>query len=489
MKKRSTEKPSLRHRLSDFRLDQRGSALLLAVILSVVGALLMFAGARMVRQSQKETLAENREMIEADNAARAGIADTLGWFRRQGGVSQTAAIIWSDGAFYPRQTPTTVAGQPMPPDTMDENVGLVKEYQISSSTQQGDPKWMRYEVHRQKLPLLPYPTPTVPAPTPTYVIDPYAAHDVTGQRLSGQNDGDGTVWQLTSLGYVFTRPAGSTQPYNQSPCKILSSSAIQTEFRQLSVNLPQPINGRNSALYISNAFSNVSLNGANTSGTQLMGGCDGDISDRSYGILSTVSSSPSSPSVSNAYLCGDYGQTVTFGASNALSIPIVFGYQLPDIKTLADYSVGTIGELFANGVTQLSPRKLYVIDPPGGPSSTVTFTDPYNLSGATESVMIVNCNLVLSAPGTINTNYSGVLYVNGNLTVNPPAAISGVVIVTNAFNSGSSNNAKVALNPSGDVNGCMINYQYDPFNNALQQVAQYRENQGAVRRYTDWLYR
>lgn len=478
---------SLRRLMRRMRDHDGGIALLLAMFLAVVGAILMYSGTRLISQSSKDTLAENRTMIEADNAARAGITDALAWFRRQTApVSQTSGFVWRDEPFYPRETTTPQVGKTPYPDTLDEDVGLVKEYRITAATQPGVPRWMRYEVRRQRFPTnvngtpVVTPTGTIPA-TPAWTPAPWdklAAHDITGERIPASSfvDGMGYVWQITSLGYVFQR-TDDAQPFNVAPNKVLATSAIQTEFRKISVQFP---NNLLSVFYTAGKLSGISMT-VNSSPLQILGGCDNTSKNSSYTFLSTNASPGSLTVPSGARVSSDYGGTGTTTVSGGdLSPSGVFSYTKADLKNMADFSVVNPSEIFSAGVSTLPPSKFYYITPPSGQAAT--FTAAYPLSGGVGSLVFVDGNLVLDPGTTSSFDFSGILYVNGNLTVKPPLIFSGVVIL-------GSSTSSVSLNPSNTNDLISFNYSADIVSQTMTQVAQYRENQGAIRRFTNLLYR
>src|SRR5208282_305118 len=80
-----------------------------------------------------------------------------------------------------------------------------------------------------------------------------AVQDITGERDTAHVNGDGYVWRIVSTGYVYKRldktisaTTGTwNKPYTQSPNVLVASSTFSTEFRKLSLLLPQPTPGNN----------------------------------------------------------------------------------------------------------------------------------------------------------------------------------------------------------------------------------------------------
>src|SRR5438552_1582216 len=102
------------------RESERGMTTYLMVLFMALLLLIPIA-IRMGRVSYKNTVLELTMSAQARNAARAGLVDSLSWFRRQPGqpVSCSEPNLYPDYAFKP----LVLYG-----DTIDEKLGLVKEY-------------------------------------------------------------------------------------------------------------------------------------------------------------------------------------------------------------------------------------------------------------------------------------------------------------------------------------------------------------------------
>lgn len=104
---------------------------------------------------------------QANNVAKAGLADAMAWFRRQAiqpvrSSSNPTAYPYPDAAFFPRNN-----GVPSTTDTLDESIGLTKEYAMTDNSR----LWAHYEVRRQQ------------DPATNSWVD-HAVHDITGKRLT-----------------------------------------------------------------------------------------------------------------------------------------------------------------------------------------------------------------------------------------------------------------------------------------------------------------
>lgn len=268
-------------------LNQKGNALVMASIFVVVGVTLVTVGARLISNASREAKADQTNIAEADNAARAGLEDALNYFIRVNAAGSAGMRAFNQ-AYFPGQTPQFATGvsyidQPFNPqwnsnpkqsDTIDEaaTIGLVNEYGLDNGDFTKASLIARYEVKRQQ---------------PGTVIDPLAAHDISGDRAVSELNGDGVVWSVTSTGYVYKRldhtytgtyEAGLCPqwdvPYDVAPNVVLAKVSISTEFRQVACNLPTTLTtAAEGAVYCQSvtqvhfANSSVRLQGAVTLGT------------------------------------------------------------------------------------------------------------------------------------------------------------------------------------------------------------------------------
>ncbi len=254
---------SLRHVLSrsfpQLKLnDQKGSALVMAAIFMVIATTLITVGMKLVSSASMD--AKQRELYvgEAENVARAGLTDALGFFVRRNqsagfvrayakGYLEGQPVSWTtnfagvaysyvDQAFDPQNN--TVNAQAS--DTLDSTTGIVNDYPIDNDDPALATYFGHYEVRR--VPSL-YATVT---PQATY--DNNAVHDVTGSRTSaGFVNGDGLVWSIVSTGYVYKRmDKTGTFPYwnvsyKTAPNKVVATARLSSEYRKLTFNLPTTI--------------------------------------------------------------------------------------------------------------------------------------------------------------------------------------------------------------------------------------------------------
>ncbi len=225
--------------MSKLLRQETGSALVLSFVLAIIGTILMTTGARMIIQSYKETRRMAHYVAEADNAARAGLVEALGWFRRQAnGVNNESGLyVWHDEAFYPRND--VIVGVSNVSETLDETIGLVREYQIGKMAGGGE-LFIRYEVPRQNYPTTdawgtPLPTPDPLVATPVG-WNPRAAHDNTGERSFQQSAPTLTLTPTHTLPPTAT-PVPPTPTFTPVPTNRFEAEAFCSLYDAANVKL------------------------------------------------------------------------------------------------------------------------------------------------------------------------------------------------------------------------------------------------------------
>ena len=402
----------------------RGSALTIALIFFIVVTILIVAGYKLITTSYLESKFQETTVLQAENVARAGLVDAISWFRRQPKqpVRKGTTYAWADGAFYPR-----TSTDPAHCDTINETIGLVKEYQLSES----GALWARYEVKRQ--------------PSPG-AYDIHAVHDITGERMhtGGIDDynGAGVVWYIESTGYIYRRKS-SASAYNVSPNQVVGKARVSTEIRRITVNPPSE-----SAFFVnsggtsSNRTVNIYDNGRINGGSKI--GC---------------SSMPPSRSP-KLYGSGYYSSYQVLYASAAVTSTYVFGVSTSDLKALADYDVKNSSAL----PSDMPDMALIYIDG----NAIFDASRPLRASG----IMFVNGDLTITAGS--NSLFSGFIYVTNNAYIYAPCLISGCVIAYNGL----------TLSATGATDVAEIDYDGGILSSVRQQICQYRENKAIYRVFT-----
>src|SRR5438046_626809 len=111
------------------RHAERGVALVLAILFTIIVAGITVAGALALRSHQNHTHTSFVSHGQAIGFARSGLTEGLGWFRKQ--TSQPVVT------FSP--VLDNLANPPIL-DTIDPEIGIVREFRITGSI------WGRYEV-------------------------------------------------------------------------------------------------------------------------------------------------------------------------------------------------------------------------------------------------------------------------------------------------------------------------------------------------------
>jgi len=402
--------------------DRSGSAMIIALMLSLIVIMLMGVGGKMIATSHQESKVQQRVLSEADNVARAGLVDAMAWFKRQAtqpvrsGLNMSLAA-YPDAAFYPRYS--TDASKR---DTIDESLGLVKEYELSSDGK----KWARYEVLRQ----------TENPSTGTY--NDRAVHDITSQRIDGKQDGEGYVWYIESAGYVYQRNDANVA-YNVSPNKIIAKVRASTEIRRLTLSLPANA-----------AFMTKTITGTSTAKTVAVFKNGRIVGGANIGVAA-VSGTP--------YIASNAKVTGTPASSTGLNDPTVynvFGVPQADLKLISDYVVSDTAQLPAT----MPDMSLIFVDG----NAVFSSTRPLNGSG----VLFVNGNLTIDA--NANVMYSGLIYSTKKVTILEPALISGAVVGYTGL----------TLSRTAATDVAEIDFDNTIINSIKQQICQYRENKSTL---------
>ncbi len=368
-------------RLGPGRVSQGGSVIILVIFFIALTAFIPMA-IHLQTMLSRNTGRHLSYDVQARDAARAGLTDALMWFRRQSFIG-TQSPSTADSAFHP-------FGPPQHPDrkeTVNEDLGLVKQYALDESNQ----LWVRYEVVRQSLP---YAT----TADPNY--NPHAVHDISNQRLENKIQGAGLVWYVESVGYVFRGSSDPTLRPDQYPNKLLSTAHASTEFRHLDINV-DAISGALNALKGTSVhmYYNARIFAATPGPTF------GSRDDNTCPI--TAAPAELVPQTCVRLAPDSFDLTTLFGVSS-----------IPELKRLADFSVSKVSDL-----------------PVPYPSSAFVFLDASNLPGATADfdghqlhgggMLCILGNAVFRE--STDLYFSGVITVSGDLTVFGPTYIAGTV--------------------------------------------------------------
>jgi hypothetical protein len=365
------------------RYERGAVAIFLVMLLSVMAALTMVF--QLSASSRGETRRHLNMATQADGVARTGLDETLAWFRRQ----EAQPVYWKNSVYAGRNY--TYADQAFMPDATDSlrpDIGLVQEYPLSQTAG----LWARFEVRRQAQ------DNTDPA-----ADDPRAAHDITGRYFGVGEAGRGLCWSVEAAGIVFKprRPVTPGTAYNPAGDEIIARSRASTEFRRLEVKPPAY-----AALIV--------LDGKSfnpdfvTTGVNLEAGTDG--------VALAYYAPPEADTDFSPFM-----ETVPVDKRfkelpEEFSVRSVFGTTLAGLKGLSDFYVR--GSALPERADAYPEYGLIFID------GDAVFDDahPFPKSG----LVVVNGRM--EKVRDVDVNFTGALYVTGDLVVQGPGHFSGVVM-------------------------------------------------------------
>lgn len=388
---------------------ERGFALVMAVFaLSFV--LLVLLSALTMTQFTKEII-NNRLRYQGQtiNAANAGLVEGLDWFRRQPQPVTTFTPVRNLAASPPINDT----------DSVTSPVSINREFEISAPGR----VWGRYEVRRGT------------AAAGTGVLD------LTQNR---GKTGTGRVWQLESEGIIYIQNDPSVA-FDAAPNRVVARELLRSEIQRLSINLPANaaiLCQRGSAITVGNTSTRV----------RVVGGSQG------YGLGYPPSTgSPTITAGTPAVSLTGTPSAQTAGVTQPFTVDAVFGISYQELLSVADISATAVADL-----PNPLPRSMQIIVLNVGAGNTATFTNARRLTGS--GILVVIGNLTID-PSSFS-NWSGIVYVNGNYTQGVDSTVSGAIVVAGATSTVRVNGS------SSDFAECY----YDPFilNQVAQQIGQFR---------------
>jgi hypothetical protein len=323
---------------------------MVALLFMATSFVLIVSGLTLIQMS-KTTIA--RQLVyhgQAVNAAHAGLAESLSWFRRQ--TTQPVATF----------SPQLDTGQTPPlNETDDPAIGLVRDFEVSKlGSVRG-----RYEVRYD------------------------GVTDVTDQR---GKDGNGTVWEVESVGVIYVRndPA---KDYDELPNRVLSTVAARSELQRMSLVLP----------------ANAAINAPDPdwvtveSATRVHGGSSG------IGVVTAAVSG-------TADLSGEVSGILPISTADPYldDIPHVFGVTQRDLVSMADLVATSASDL----PDPMPDMWLTVIN------GDALFDQSKPLVGT--GILVVFGDLLIQ-PGSLSS-FNGLIYTTGDFEMNSPSQVSGSII-------------------------------------------------------------
>ena len=259
-------------------------------------------------------------------------------------------------------------------ETDDPDIGLVRNFEVSGLL------WGRYEVWKR--------WDADPDPDRLAWRQKMQVEDVSALRNDPKT---GSVWRITCVGYVFRR-VDPNKAYDEYPNQVLGVEVLETEIRRL--NLIPPGAG---ALAVRDGGDAI-LQGNG----QVLGGKNG------AGIVYGTGTAPTGA------ITGTPASSPIPGYDD--STEAVFGVTVEELRAMANSAI-------TKNIDFPTPVPQNAIVYSAVPLMTLDNSQPLTGFGVVYHVG----DLVL-APAN-NSNFSGLLYVDGNLTVYAPSEIKGTVIV------------------------------------------------------------
>lgn len=351
------------------RSGERGIALVMAIMFTVIVVGITVTGALTLRAHQAKTRVSFVTHGQAVQFSKSGLIEALGWLRKQTSQPVTTFAPVLDMSVAPPIM-----------DTIDADIGIVREFEITNSI------WGRYEVWKQ------------------WDADPNATRLAWRQQMQCEDishlRGDlapGSVWRLRSIGYVFRR-VDPNVAFNEAPNQVLGQDMTEVETRRLALQPP----GQAALCTRTGSTTQVMTRG------KVVGGSLG------AGIFYRQGTGAITVSGTGASISGTPSQSASSTYDD--SFEVVFGVSQSELAAMADYYVTSTAD-FPSPV----PIDKVVLSTTG-----MTFTAAKPLKGTGVVAIIGNTTI---GQGTYSA-FSGLLYVQGNLTVREPCEIQGAVVVT-----------------------------------------------------------
>jgi hypothetical protein len=390
------------------RESERGVALIMAILFTVLVVGITVTGSLLLHAHQQKTKVSFVAHGQAVQFAKSGLIEGLGWLRKQTAQPVTAF----EPALDTGATPPVL-------DTIDPAIGIVREFEITDSI------WGRYEVWKQ------------------WDADPVSTRLPWRQMMECDDLSDlrgnlspGSIWRLRSVGYVY-RLVNPAIAFDQPPNIIIGREIAEVEARRLALQPP----GQAALCTRTGSGASVQTRG------RVLGG---SVAAGIYYLNST-----GSPSVSGtgSTVSGTPGQSAASTYDD--SFESVFGVSQSELAAMADYYVTSAGD-FPNPV----PVDTLVLC-----STGVTFTAALPLKGTGVVAIVGNTTIGVGSYSA----FSGLLYVQGNLTIREPSEIQGAVVVTGS----------VTVQGASDY--ATITYDDAILNHLRQELGTYRLSSALMR--------
>ena len=404
------------------RAGERGVVLIYALLGLMLVAGIVAAGSLREVSTRKDASLEFEIEGHARQMAESGIVDGIAWLRSR--PSQPVL------EFAPKRD---MSKNPPINETDDPSRGLIREVEISSGY------WGRYVVH---LAIAEEPFTDWDGDGVYDEGEPFEDLDGNGRRTIAGGSRDvsalrgvpapGTVWYLESTGSIYRRYDAS-QPLGTGRNAQLASMTIGSEVRRLTVVIPT-----SAAVVIADAKK------ASIEGTYIVSPVLGVGHRKGRFQYKTKLSDPRRIDFDTPAEAARVPTWITSGvgtpSKDRIRVEDIFGVGIDTLKAMADYSVESLAGIGGQGavitdpvleevagvITQRLPYTMpdgafVVITPPSG---EIIFDKAHSLIG--RGVVVVNGDMTVT-PDT-NSDFSGILYVTGDLTIDRSGVFKGTII-------------------------------------------------------------
>ncbi|MBM3973315.1 MAG: hypothetical protein FJ301_04355 [Planctomycetes bacterium] len=386
------------------RTEERGIALILGLMFTMIVAGICLTGTTLLRSHIQKNRTSWASKSQALQVARSGLAEAHSWLRRQ--TSQPVT------AFAPLLNTTS---SPQVLDTIDPNIGLVREFRVTEKI------FARYEVWKR--------WDTDPDSERRAWRQQFECEDVSSLRGAPAS---GTIWRLRSVGYIFEQ-FDPNVPFDQAPNKVIASQVASNEYRRLVLTLPG-----NAAINVGDGNScHINTNG------RIIGGS-------AAGIFYPAGTGTPTTGPNNAQRVTGTPRLATTNNYDD-SYETVFGMSYEQLRAMA-----TLVITDTNSIPSPMPEHgIVVIET----NNTVSFDASRPLRGT--ALVIVKRNTTIQQGS--NSDFNGMLYVDGNLTVRETSTIRGAVVCT----------GNVTVQGSGAGQYATIQYDGNVLNQLLGIIGNY----------------
>lgn len=354
-------------RIQPRNASQTGLALIAVIWLVIVIVGLVAAGTITLRSHRSQMRIDFAQNSQAVLIARSGLTEGRDWLRRQTAQPVTTFA----PLFAPLASPPIL-------DTIDPEIGIVREFKISGDT------WARYEVWKQ--------WDADPDPIRLMLRQLLQCEDISAARNA---TGVGVVWRLRCMGYIFRRLDAGVA-YDQQPNHVVAKELLEVEVQRLLLQTP----------------GQAALNTGTGSGCQV--GSNGRVEGGATAAGVYYPSGTGTPGGSGSIT----------GTPSTAGGPVyddgyeaVFSLPLSQLKGMASMVLSNMVD-FPDPVPDGS---ILVVE---SPSMTFDSSTPLRGNG-----LVILVGDVTIAAGS-NSSFSGFVYVDGDLTMNSPSELRGAVIVT-----------------------------------------------------------